>query len=149
MGAPSLRSMLRNTRVTWGGGTSRKQVYVLRCWRSLRGRTPFAVVACALELGISLCTGKTLALTVGGDGSVNYDSVVKQGANQGRTVHSKFTALIPKPDQAKDLVRPSEEDQEATMKDTQAALDKLLGNKLAVLQTKAVPKQPGEAEYIK
>lgn len=80
---------------------------------------------------------------------MNYDDVVKQGGNKGRTVHSKFTALIPKPDAAKDASRPDEEEQEKVAKETQAALDAVLGKKLAVLQTKAVPKQPGAPELIK
>ena len=38
--------------------------------------------------------GKTLALTVGADGGIGYDGIVKQGANRGRDVHSKFTDLM-------------------------------------------------------
>lgn len=41
---------------------------------------------------------KTLAISVGADGDVSYDAILKQGANRGRTVYSDHKALVPKVD---------------------------------------------------
>lgn len=41
---------------------------------------------------------KQLAVSLGSDGQLNYDAIVKQGANRGRVVHGDHLALIPKID---------------------------------------------------
>ena len=50
-------------------------------------------------------SGKTLAVTVGNDGAINYDAVLKQGLNKGKTIASTHGALIPKVDHLVDGVR--------------------------------------------
>jgi SNW domain-containing protein 1 len=54
-----------------------------------------------LDMGKSGAGGggqKQLAVTVNADGEVNYDSIVKQGSNRDRIVHSGHGALVPKLD---------------------------------------------------
>lgn len=41
---------------------------------------------------------KTLAVTVNSEGHVNYDAIVKQGANRDKLVYSDHKALVPKVD---------------------------------------------------
>ncbi len=41
---------------------------------------------------------KTLAVTMNAEGKVNYDAVLKQGANAGKIVHAEHGALVPKVD---------------------------------------------------
>jgi len=42
--------------------------------------------------------GKTLAISVGADGDVNYDSILRQGSNRDKTIYSDHRALVPKVD---------------------------------------------------
>ena len=37
-----------------------------------------------------------VALQVGGDGKVRYDAIVKQGANAGKTVFSRYEDMVEK-----------------------------------------------------
>ena len=46
---------------------------------------------------------KTLAITVGADGEVNYDAIVKQGRNRDKWVASTQGAMVPKLDKLKDV----------------------------------------------
>lgn len=48
---------------------------------------------------------KTLAVTVGADGNVNYDAIVKQGKNKDKYIASTHDAMVPKVDRLKDGVR--------------------------------------------
>lgn len=51
----------------------------------------------------------TLAVTVGSDGGINYDAVVKQGRNRDKVVAATHGAMVPKLDRLTDGVRcPSE-----------------------------------------
>ena len=50
---------------------------------------------------------QTLALTVGAGGGINYDALVKQGANRDKWVATEHSAMVPKIDQLKDEVRRS------------------------------------------
>jgi SNW domain-containing protein 1 len=53
--------------------------------------------------------GQTLALTVDGEGDINYDAVLKQGRNANKNIASTHKALIPKLDMLNDDVRPRPE----------------------------------------
>jgi SNW domain-containing protein 1 len=55
--------------------------------------------------GVGGAGSKTLAVTVGADGGVNYDAIVKQGGNKNKWIASTHGAMVPKLDQLKD-VRP-------------------------------------------
>ena len=51
-------------------------------------------------------SSKTLAITVGADGEVNYDAIVKQGRNRDKWVASTQGAMVPKLDKLKDVRSP-------------------------------------------
>ncbi|EIE21068.1 hypothetical protein COCSUDRAFT_54108 [Coccomyxa subellipsoidea C-169] len=92
----------------------------------------------------------TLAVTVGADGNVNYDAIVKQGRNKDKYIASTHDAMVPKLDRLKDsLEKPNEEEVEATMKETQAAMERLVNGKITAAQPKTLPAQPGAPTYIK
>lgn len=46
----------------------------------------------------------TLAVTVGADGNVNYDAIVKQGRNKDKYIATTHDAMVPKVDRLKDGV---------------------------------------------
>lgn len=48
---------------------------------------------------------KTLATTVGADGNINFDAIVKQGRNKDKYIASDHNAMVPKLDKLKDTVR--------------------------------------------
>ena len=48
---------------------------------------------------------KTLATTVGADGNINFDAIVKQGRNKDKHIASSHSAMVPKLDKLKDDVR--------------------------------------------
>lgn len=45
----------------------------------------------------------TLAVTVGADGNVNYDAIVKQGRNKDKYIATTHDAMVPKLDRLKDV----------------------------------------------
>ncbi|CAL5230031.1 g13476 [Coccomyxa viridis] len=93
---------------------------------------------------------KTLATTVGADGNINFDAIVKQGRNKDKHIASSHNAMVPKLDKLKDnMERPDQEEVEATMKETQAALDQLVSGKVMAQQPKTLPQQPGAPTYLK
>ena len=47
----------------------------------------------------------TLAVTVGADGNINYDAIVKQGRNKDKYIATTHDAMVPKVDRLKDGVR--------------------------------------------
>ena len=49
--------------------------------------------------------GQTLAVTVGADGGINYDAVVKLGRNRDKVVAATHGAMVPKLDRLTDGVR--------------------------------------------
>ena len=51
-------------------------------------------------------SNKTLATTVGADGSINFDAIVKQGRNKDKHIATTHNAMVPKLDKLKDEVRP-------------------------------------------
>lgn len=48
---------------------------------------------------------KTLATTVGADGSINFDAIVKQGRNKDKHIATTHNAMVPKLDKLKDEVK--------------------------------------------
>ena len=50
---------------------------------------------------------KTLATTVGADGSINFDAIVKQGRNKDKHIATTHNAMVPKLDKLKDEVSSS------------------------------------------
>ena len=59
-----------------------------------------------LEMGKSdqKSSTKTLATTVGADGNINFDAIVKQGRNKDKHIASSHDAMVPKLDKLKDNV---------------------------------------------
>lgn len=59
-----------------------------------------------LEMGKSdqKSSTKTLATTVGADGNINFDAIVKQGRNKDKHIASSHNAMVPKLDKLKDDV---------------------------------------------
>ena len=51
-----------------------------------------------LDMGKGGKGEQQLAVTVSADGRINYDSIIKQGGNRDRVVHSDHSALVPKLD---------------------------------------------------
>ncbi len=49
--------------------------------------------------------GQTLAVTIGAEGGINYDAVVKQGRNRDKVVAATHGAMVPKLDRLTDGVR--------------------------------------------
>jgi SNW domain-containing protein 1 len=43
-------------------------------------------------------SARTLAVSINGEGQVNYNALVQQGSNKGKIVHSEHTAIVPKVD---------------------------------------------------
>lgn len=83
-----------------------------------------------------------LALTVDGDGKVQYDAIAKQGHAEGRIVQTSFKDLIPLRQRADageiNLERPSQEDVAATAERTRAALEKLVSGAVASQKPKNI-----------
>lgn len=83
-----------------------------------------------------------LALTVDGDGKVQYDAIAKQGHSEGRIVQTSFKDLIPLRQRADageiNLERPSEEEVAATAERTKAALEKLVSGALVSQKPKNI-----------
>ena len=50
-------------------------------------------------------SNKTLATTVGADGNINFDAIVKQGRNKDKHIATSHNAMVPKLDNLKDEVR--------------------------------------------
>lgn len=95
-------------------------------------------------------SNKTLAVTVNSEGSINYDAILRQGANRDKIIYSDHKSLLPKVDELeKDMSRPDEEEIEETTKDTMAALQRVVEKKLSATQTKSLPNQPGAAQMVK
>jgi len=48
-------------------------------------------------------SSKTLAVTVGANGAIKYDAIVKQGRNKDKHIASTHDAMVPKLDKLKDV----------------------------------------------
>ena len=89
------------------------EVYIHRLtppWGRGAGAFPeVQVVQFPLGMGRPDKAGKggpgTLAVTVGSDGGINYDAVVKQGRNRDKVVAATHGAMVPKLDRLTDGVR--------------------------------------------
>lgn len=93
---------------------------------------------------------QTLAVTTTADGAINYDALLKQGANRNKIIHSDHRALVPKVDDLnKEFEKPDEEEVKKAAAETAAALGVLVDKKVAALQPKNLPTQPGGPQYIK
>ncbi|KIZ05724.1 SNW domain-containing protein 1, partial [Monoraphidium neglectum] len=94
---------------------------------------------------------KTLAVSVGADGDVSYEAILRQGSNRDKIIHSDHRALVPKVDllDSKNLQRPDDEEVEKTAKETAAALQKVVEGKLSVAHPSTLAPQPGGPTYIK
>ncbi|GLC33946.1 hypothetical protein PLESTB_000821300 [Pleodorina starrii] len=92
-----------------------------------------------------------LAVTLNADGQINYDAVVKQGSNRDRIVHTGHGALVPKVDRLSKeaLARPDDEEVEKTVRETAAALERVVQGKLSSTNPSKLPNQPGASTLIK
>ncbi|KAG2496494.1 hypothetical protein HYH03_005319 [Edaphochlamys debaryana] len=92
-----------------------------------------------------------LAVSLDNEGKIQYDAVVKQGSNRDRVVHSDHGALVPKVDRLSKeaLARPDDEEIEKTVRETQAALERVVQGKLSSTNPSALPNQPGGSTLIK
>lgn len=50
-------------------------------------------------------SNKMLATTVGADGNINFDAIVKQGRNKDKHIATSHNSMVPKLDNLKDEVR--------------------------------------------
>ncbi|KAK9811770.1 hypothetical protein WJX72_009762 [[Myrmecia] bisecta] len=134
-------------------GSAERVKYVPRKQEDFGGGGAFPEIPVAqypLDMGRKESTnGKTLAVTVNAEGGINYDAVLKQGRNRDKWIASDHNALVPKLAEEKDLERPDEEEVEKTTKETAAALQLMVGNKIQAAQPKTLPQQPGAPTYIK
>ena len=94
-----------------------------------------------------------VTVDVGKDGEVNYDSIVKQGSNRDKIVHTGIDALKEKEGDRDAQAMPREEEENETADKTKAALETLLNGKIAKAKpnnASAVAVQNNqEAEYIR
>ncbi|KAH9820761.1 SKIP/SNW domain-containing protein [Melampsora americana] len=99
--------------------------------------------------------GNTLALTVDGEGKIDYTKIAKQGHRDGRHVQAQFKDLVPlahRADlsaEARSMERPSEEEVDATTQRTRAALEKLTNSKIKAAQPKHVPETGGTVSFVR
>ncbi|GAA5827778.1 hypothetical protein JCM5353_006414 [Sporobolomyces roseus] len=110
-----------------------------------------------LEMGRKLkaAAGNTLALQVDADGKVRYDAIAQQGHRKGVSVQSSFKDLVPLQQrtdvstETREMVRPSEEDVQATAERTKLALEKLVNGKIKAAQPKHVPNLQGKTDFMR
>jgi SNW domain-containing protein 1 len=80
-------------------------------------------------------------LTVGADGRIKYDMIVKQGHDKKKNHFSSFRDLIPKNFEDDELAKPDIENEMKIAEKTRAALGLLVDQKSAVARPTHVPKQ--------
>lgn len=95
---------------------------------ALTTTTPFTVVAAPTPpcAGVS----KILSLKTSEDGRPDYSSVVRQGENASRTVHTGYDAMLEKPREDALQTAPSQSDIAESTRCTRAALDSVLAAKV-------------------
>ncbi|GBF94046.1 hypothetical protein Rsub_07314 [Raphidocelis subcapitata] len=93
----------------------------------------------------------TLAISVGADGEVSYDAILRQGSNRDKTIYSDHKALVPKVDllNPENLARPDDDEVAKTARETAAALQLVVGNKLAAVNPSTLAAAPAGPTYIK
>ena len=93
---------------------------------------------------------QTLALSVDAEGNIDYDAIIKRGANKNKIIATGHKALVPKLEQINsEMPKPEDEVVEETRRATAAALEARVQRKQATMNPKSVPTAPGAAEYIK
>ncbi|GAP91744.1 putative snw protein 1 [Rosellinia necatrix] len=95
-----------------------------------------------------------LAITVNGQGGIQYDAIAKQGHADGRIVHASFKDLIPLRQRADageiSLARPTEDEVAQTTEKTKAALAALVGSAVQAQKPKNLnTNTKREATYVK
>ncbi|KAK9813503.1 hypothetical protein WJX73_002946 [Symbiochloris irregularis] len=93
-------------------------------------------------------SSKTLGVTLGNDGNIKYDAILRQGQNKDKIIASEHSALVPKIDREV-AERPDEDEVAKATRETRAALDRLVEGKISAAQPKTLPAGPGAPEYIK
>ncbi|KAH9440388.1 hypothetical protein MJO28_016411 [Puccinia striiformis f. sp. tritici] len=110
-----------------------------------------------LEMGRKKHTsiGNTLALTVDGEGKIDYTKIAKQGHRDGRHVQAQFKDLVPLShradldESAREMERPSAEEVQATSDRTRLALERLTNTKIKAAQPKHVPETGGNVSFVR
>eukprot|EP00803_Ostreobium_quekettii_P003268 evm.model.scf_1162.5 EVM.evm.TU.scf_1162.5 scf_1162:31624-33363(-) len=96
--------------------------------------------------------GRTLNASVGPDGEVSYDAIVRQGSNSGRAVAASHGDLLPKVDAVASgagMARPGPDVEEETVKDTWESLQRVVEAKISAAQPKTLGPRPAGPQYIK
>ncbi|KAI8459871.1 SNW domain-containing protein 1 [Phakopsora pachyrhizi] len=99
--------------------------------------------------------GNTLALTVDGEGKIDYTKIAKQGHRDGRHVQAQFKDLVPLAhrtdldDSSRQMDRPSVEDVQSTTEKTRLALEKLTNSRIKAAQPKHVPDSGGQISFVR
>ncbi|GFH26905.1 SKIP_SNW domain-containing protein, partial [Haematococcus lacustris] len=85
------------------------------------------------------------------EGHVAFDSLLAQGSNKNKIIHADHKALVPKLDRMtkEALAKPDDEEVKKTIAETQAALERVVQNKLSAANPATLPSQPGGPQYIK
>ncbi|WAQ92575.1 hypothetical protein PtA15_17A56 [Puccinia triticina] len=110
-----------------------------------------------LEMGRKKHTsiGNTLALTVDGEGKIDYTKIAKQGHRDDRHVQAQFKDLVPLAhrvdldDSAREMERPSAEQVQATADRTRMALEKQTNIRIKAAQPKHVPETGGNVSFVR
>ncbi|KAA1107600.1 mRNA splicing protein [Puccinia graminis f. sp. tritici] len=110
-----------------------------------------------LEMGRKKHTsiGNTLALTVDGEGKIDYTKIAKQGHRDGRHVQAQFKDLVPLAhradldESAREMERPSNEEVQSTTERTRLALEKLTNTRIKAAQPKHVPETGGNVSFVR
>lgn len=93
-----------------------------------------------------------LAVHLDQDGRVKYDSLVRQGHDKDRIVHSKFQDLVPKEILDEDdssLNRPDQDKVDENTQRTRDALEKICNDKIAASMPGQCAKKQAPAQYIR
>ncbi|KAL6760980.1 SKIP/SNW domain-containing protein [Haematococcus lacustris] len=96
-------------------------------------------------------SNQTLAVSMNAEGHVAFDSLLAQGSNKNKIIHADHKALVPKLDRMtkEALAKPDDEEVKKTIAETQAALERVVQNKLSAANPATLPSQPGGPQYIK
>jgi SNW domain-containing protein 1 len=107
-----------------------------------------------LDMGRPKKSGATstaiVAVDVDADGEVKYDAIVKQGSNRDRTVYTSLKDMKAKEGDSEKLRLPSAEEEEEAAAKTRAALEGIIGAKVAASKPFTVPHaaHSKEAKFI-
>jgi len=93
-----------------------------------------------------------LAVHLDADGKVKYDTLVRQGHDKDRVVHSKFSDLVPKEiadENDISLQRPDQDKMDEVTQATREALEKLTSDKINASMPGQCAKKQAPAQYIR